>query len=91
MFWQEWVDAVATMFGQTTTLTAIFLSLIFTIILFFVFSVAVRGRGGEVYGVMATLCGLLVFLAMGWLPVWFGGTIAFVLAVVLAHMVSQRF
>lgn len=68
--------------------TATFLSLILTAGFVLVLAIATRDTGSSILG---AFLGLLVFMFMGWFPIWIGSVLALIAGVYFTGFIRNRF
>lgn len=89
MMFADFIETIADYMGVSDELAAMFMGLIFTIIAIFIVATAVRRKDTGIMTLLMTLFMTLGFTVMVWYPLWFGGVIAFALALIVAWYVSN--
>lgn len=88
MLWEFWLESAGEALGFTTEQAGIFLSLLLTTIIAFVFILATKAKKVEVVLPAIMLFGTITFIFLGWFPTWTGSIIALVLAIILGGIVT---
>jgi hypothetical protein len=86
--WSDWLLSASVAMGTTQTEAGIILSLIFTLVIIVIIVIGSKGKSLEITTPLGALVGLVLFIFMGWLPVWTGSAIALVVAIFLGKVIS---
>ena len=87
--WQGFLETAALGMGTTTSQAGLILSLIFTIALVVVIAIATKGRSAEVTIPTSSFLGMILFLALGWMPAVLGTIVALVTALFVIRVVMN--
>lgn len=90
MFAQTWVEAVSMIFGTSTVMTGIILSFLLLFICDMFTIILLREAGALDALLFLDLVGVLLFVAIEWLPMFVGTVLAVVLALMGAYVVRNR-
>jgi len=87
--WQGFLETAALGMGTTTSQAGLILSMIFTVALVIVIAIATKGEGAEVVIPSSSLLGMLLFLALGWMPAILGSIVALLSALFVIQVVMR--
>lgn len=87
--WSEYLTAIASALGVTTTQAGMIFSLVFTMGVILVVMVGTRGRKPQVTMPISALFPTVLFTFMGWYPAWTGSVIALVLSIFIGYVFSR--
>jgi hypothetical protein len=88
LIWQDWLISASTTLGVTTEQGGIMLSILVTLILSAIFTIATRGKHAPSVMMGTFTLGTVLFTFMGWFPTWTGSVIAILFALLFARTVS---
>jgi len=91
VMWTDWLEAVASGMGTTSSQAGVVISLIFIISIAVFILIATRGRKSGLTVGLTSLLGLILFTFIGWLPLFTGSVLAIVLSLLLAKFVAGWF
>lgn len=91
VMWSDWLEAVASGMGSTSSQAGVVISLIFIIGIAMFILIATRGRRSGLTGGLSSLLGLVLFTFIGWLPLFTGSVLAIVVSLLLAKFVAGWF
>jgi len=91
VIWSDWLESAGTALEMTPTQAGTFLSLMTTIVIILAILIATKGRGGAYTVTVGALLCMILFIFIGWMPVWTGSVIGVILALFIADMVKDRF
>ena len=89
MIFQAWIEAVSVIFNQSTTNTAIMMSLIIIILLDILTIVNMKDGSIDAMFFLNTACCIL-FIFMKWLPVFVGTVMAVIFGLIGAEIARDR-
>ena len=89
--WSEWLELAGTALEMTTTQAGTFLSLGITIVIIMAILIATRGKQSHYTVTIGALFCMVLFVFMGWMPIWTGSVIGIVLALFIANMAKGGF
>jgi len=90
MIWQNWLYEVGIALGVSTIQAGILLSFIISIVLILITLIATKGKYAETVITVIGLFCVVLFTFMGWMPIWTGSIIGFILAYWIALKVSGK-
>lgn len=91
VMWSDWLEAIASGMGSTSSQAGVVISLIFIIGISIFILIATRGRQSGLTVGLTSLLGLILFTFIGWLPLFTGSLLAIVLSLLLARFVAGWF
>ena len=91
VMWSDWLEAVASGMGSTTSQAGVIISLIFIISVGIFILIATRGKRSGLSLGLSSFLGLILFTFIGWLPLFTGSVLAIVTALLLAKFVAGWF
>ena len=91
VMWSDWLEAVASGMGSTTSQAGVITSLIFIVGISIFILIATRGRKSGLTVGLSTFMSLILFTFIGWLPIFTGSVLAIVTALILAKFVAGWF
>lgn len=91
VMWSDWLEAVASGMGSTSSQAGVVISLTFIIGIAMFILIATRGRKSGLTVGLSSLLGLILFTFIGWLPLFTGSVLAIVLSLLLAKFVAGWF
>ena len=91
VMWSDWLEAVASGMGSTTSQAGVIISLAFIIGIGVFILIATRGKRSGLSLGLSSFLGLILFTFIGWLPLFTGSVLAIVTALLLAKFVAGWF
>ena len=91
VMWSDWLEAIASGMGSTSSQAGVVISLIFIIGINIFVLIATRGRKSGLTVGLTSLLGLILFTFIGWLPLFTGSLLAIVVSLLLAKFVAGWF
>ena len=91
VMWSDWLEAVASGMGSTSSQAGVIISLIFIIGISMFILIATRGRKSGLTVGLSSFLGLILFTFIGWLPLFTGSVLAIVVSLLLAKFVAGWF
>jgi len=91
VMWSDWLEAIASGMGSTSSQAGVVISLIFIIGISIFVLIATRGRQSGLTVGLTSLMGLILFTFIGWLPLFTGSLLAIVVSLLLAKFVAGWF
>lgn len=91
VIWSDWLEAVASGMGSTSSQAGVIISLIFIIGISIFILIATRGRKSGLTVGLSSFLGLILFTFIGWLPLFTGSVLAIVTALLLAKFIAGWF
>jgi len=91
VMWSDWLEAIASGMGSTSSQAGVIISLIFIIGINIFVLIATRGRQSGLTVGLTSLLGLILFTFIGWLPLFTGSLLAIVVSLLLARFVAGWF
>lgn len=91
VMWSDWLEAVASGMGTTSSQAGVITSLIFVIGIGVFILIATRGKRSGMSLGLSSLLGLILFTFIGWLPLFTGSVLAIVVSLLLAKFVAGWF
>ena len=91
VMWSDWLEAIASGMGSTSSQAGVIISLIFIIGTNIFVLIATRGRRSGLTVGLTSLMGLILFTFIGWLPLFTGSLLAIVVSLLLARFVAGWF
>jgi len=91
VMWSNWLEAVASGMGTTSSQAGVIISLIFVIGLGVFILIATRGKRSGMSLGLSSLLGLILFTFIGWLPLFTGSVLSIVISLLLAKFVAGWF
>lgn len=91
IMWSDWLEAVASGMGSTTSQAGVIISLIFIIGISMFILIATRGRKSGLTVGLSSLLGLILFTFIGWLPLFTGSVLAIVISLMMAKFLAGWF
>jgi len=91
VMWSDWLEAIASGMGSTSSQAGVVISLIFIIGISIFVLIATRGRRSGLTVGLTSLMGLILFTFIGWLPLFTGSLLAIVVSLLLARFVAGWF
>ena len=91
VMWSDWLEAVASGMGSTSSQAGVVISLIFIIGISMFILIATRGRKSGLTVGLSSFLGLILFTFIGWLPLFTGSVLAIVVSLLLAKFVAGWF
>ena len=91
VMWSDWLEAIASGMGSTSSQAGVIISLIFIIGINIFVLIATRGRRSGLTVGLTSLMGLILFTFIGWLPLFTGSLLAIVVSLLLAKFVAGWF
>jgi len=91
VMWSDWLEAVASGMGSTSSQAAVIISLIFIIGISMFILIATRGRKSGLTVGLSSFLGLILFTFIGWLPLFTGSVLAIVVSLMMAKFVAGWF
>jgi len=91
VMWSDWLEAVASGMGSTSSQAGVIISLIFIIGISMFILIATRGRKSGLTVGLSSFLGLLLFTFIGWLPLFTGSVLAIVVALMMAKFIAGWF
>jgi len=91
VMWSDWLEAIASGMGSTSSQAGVIISLIFIIGISIFVLIATRGRQSGLTVGLTSLMGLILFTFIGWLPLFTGSLLAIVVSLLLAKFVAGWF
>lgn len=88
--WSGFLDAAALGMGTTSTQAGLILSLIFTIAIIIVVAIATGGQAAQVTMPLSGVLGMILFLALGWMPQVLGTILALVSALFVVQVIMKN-
>lgn len=88
MIFEDWITSIAPALGMSTIQAGTFLALVLIAGFVLVVSISTKNLGASVLG---AFLGLIVFLFMGWIPVWVGSVMALMLGIYATTFIRNRF
>ena len=89
--WSDWLEAIASGMGSTSSQAGVIISMIFIIGISIFVLIATRGRQSGLTVGLTSLMGLILFTFIGWLPLFTGSLLAIVVSLLLAKFVAGWF
>ena len=91
VMWSDWLEAVASGMGSTSSQAGVIISLIFIIGISMFILIATRGRKSGLTVGLSSFLGLILFTFIGWLPLFTGSVLAIVVSLMMAKFVAGWF
>ena len=91
VMWSDWLKAVASGMGSTSSQAGVVIFLIFIIGISMFILIATRGRKSGLTVGLSSFLGLILFTFIGWLPLFTGSVMAIVVALMMAKFIAGWF
>lgn len=91
VMWSDWLEAIASGMGSTTSQAGVIISLTFIIGVSLCILIATKGRRSGLAVGLTSFLGLILFTFMGWVPLFTGSVLAIVVSLLLAKFVAGWF
>lgn len=91
VMWSEWLEAVASGMGSTSSQAGVIISFIFIIGISMFILIATRGRKSGLTVGLSSFLGLILFTFIGWLPLFTGSVLAIVISLLMAKFIAGWF
>ena len=91
VMWSDWLEAIASGMGTTTSQAGVVISLIFIIGISVFIIIATRGRKSGLTVGLSSFLGLILFTFIGWLPLFTGSVLSIIVALILARSIAGWF
>jgi len=91
VMWSDWLEAIASGMGSTSSQAGVVISLIFIIGISVFILIATRGKKSGLTVGLTSLLGLILFTFIGWLPLFTGSVLAIVISLLMARFVAGWF
>jgi len=91
VMWGDWLEAVASGMGSTSSQAGVVISLIFIIGISMFILIATRGRKSGLTVGLSSFLGLILFTFIGWLPLFTGSVMAIVVALMMGKFIAGWF
>lgn len=91
VMWSDWLEAIASGMGTTTSQAGVVISLIFIIGISIFILIATRGRKSGLTVGLSSFLGLILFTFIGWLPLFTGSVLSIIVALMMAKFLAGWF
>jgi hypothetical protein len=81
------MSTVASILGVDVTSAALIIATLFTMVFIFVIIIATKGRKADISIPATGLISFILWIILGWYPIWIGAVVAFMFALLLAKTV----